>query len=89
MLGIPFALIGCADSPTEEIMSKQVITIDGQDRVVSEDVAKSFRGIHWAIFTLVMMIVIAAILLIGGVIKLNTGSESDRPLNTPYSEQGP
>lgn len=70
-------------------MSKQVITIDGQDTLVPEDTAKSFRGVHWAIFTLLMMIVIAAILLIGGVIKLNTGSESDKPLTAPYSQQGP
>ena len=70
-------------------MSKQVITIDGQDRIVREDTAKSFRGVHWAMFTLVMMIVIAAILLVGGVIKINTGSESDKPLNAPQSQQGP
>jgi hypothetical protein len=70
-------------------MAKDVITIDGEDRIVREDTAKRFRGTHWALFTIFMMVVIAAILMIAGVIKINTGAESDRPLQAPYSQQGP
>ncbi|MEP6850340.1 MAG: hypothetical protein ABI999_15880 [Acidobacteriota bacterium] len=70
-------------------MSKQVISIDGQDRVVREDTAKSFRGTHWALFTLLMIIVIALALLLAGIIKINLSGDSDKPLNAPYSQQGP
>ncbi|MEP7076087.1 MAG: hypothetical protein ABI878_09760 [Acidobacteriota bacterium] len=70
-------------------MSKQVISIDGQDRVVREDTAKSFRGTHWALFTLLMIIVIALALLLAGIIKINLSGDSDKPLNAPFSQQGP
>ena len=70
-------------------MARQIITIHGQERLVREDTAKSFRGVHWALFTLIMMIVIAALLLLIGVIKVNIGSDPDRPLNAPYSQQSP
>jgi len=50
-------------------MSKQVITVDGQDTVVREDTAKSFRGVHWALLSLGAFILIAAILFLGGFLK--------------------
>lgn len=68
-------------------MSKQVISIDGQDRMVREDTAKSFRGTHWALVSLCMFIVIALALLLAGVIKINLSGDSDKPLNAPYSQQ--
>ena len=67
-------------------MSKQVISIDGQDRLVREDTAKSFRGTHWALFTLLMIIVVALALLLAGIIKINLSGDSDQPLNAPYSQ---
>lgn len=51
-------------------MSKQVITVHGEDLVVREDTAKSFRGVYWALISLLAFIVIAAILFLGGFLKL-------------------
>jgi hypothetical protein len=73
----------------ELFMSKQIIMVDGQERLVREDTAKSYRGSHWAWYTLVMMILITLLLLLGGVIKLNVGSDTDKPSGAPYSEPGP
>lgn len=63
--------------------------VDGEERLVREDTAKSYRGLHWAWYTLLMMILIALLLLLGGVIKLNVGSDSNKPSKPPYSEPGP
>lgn len=57
-------------------MSKQVITVDGQDVVVREDMAKAFRGVYWALISLALIIAITAIMFLGGLIKLGT---SDGP----------
>lgn len=58
-------------------MSKQVITVDGQDTVVREDVAKSFRGVHWAFLSLAGIILITALLFFGGFLKLASGGKVD------------
>lgn len=47
-------------------MSKQVIHYGGENHVVREDTAKSFRGVYWALFSLAAIILIAAILFLGG-----------------------
>lgn len=51
-------------------MSKQVITVDGEDEVVREDTAKAFRGVHWAFLSIGGILLITAILFLAGVIKL-------------------
>lgn len=56
-------------------MSKQVITVDGQERVVREDTAKSYRGVYWALASILAFIIIAAILFFGGL--LTTSREGD------------
>lgn len=43
-------------------MSKQVISVDGQDTVVREDTAKAFRGTHWALLSIGAFILIVALL---------------------------
>ncbi len=50
-------------------MSKQVITVDGEDTVVREDTAKAFRGVHWALLSLAAFILITALLFFGGFLK--------------------
>ncbi|MEO8650125.1 MAG: hypothetical protein ABI539_13250 [Acidobacteriota bacterium] len=50
-------------------MAKEVITVDGQERLVREDTAKSFRGVYWALLSVAAFIVIAAILFFGGFIS--------------------
>lgn len=52
-------------------MSKQVIhTMKGEDVVVREDTAKSFRGVHWALISFGLIILIAAIMFFGGFLSI-------------------
>lgn len=44
-------------------MSKDVITVHGEDVVVREDTAKAYRGVNWAIASVAAFVVITAILL--------------------------
>jgi hypothetical protein len=48
-------------------MTKQVIHVQGEDHVVREDTAKSFRGVYWALISVAAFIVIAAILFFSGI----------------------
>jgi len=66
-------------------MSKQVITVDGEERVVREDTAKAFRGVHWAFLSIAAIILIAAILFFSGVFKLAADSD---PVPTPGTDRG-
>lgn len=43
-------------------MAKDVITVNGEDRVVREDTAKSYRGVVWALTSVGLIILIAAAL---------------------------
>ncbi len=45
-------------------MSKDVISSGGQDVVVREDTAKAFRGVNWAMASIIAFIVIAAAMFI-------------------------
>lgn len=65
-------------------MSKQVITVDGEERVVREDTAKAYRGVYWALISLAAIIIIAAILLFGGFLKL--GADRQIRDEQPVSE---
>ena len=59
-------------------MSKQVITVDGEDRVVREDTAKAFRGVHWALLSVGAFILIVLALFLGGFIKMASDGGADR-----------
>ncbi len=58
-------------------MSKQVISVDGQDTVVREDTAKAFRGVHWALLSIGAFILIAALLFFGGFLKIASDGKID------------
>jgi hypothetical protein len=60
-------------------MSKQVITAGGEEHLVREDTAKSFRGVHWALFSVAAFIIIVAILFFGGFLA----SLTDRGVQSP------
>ena len=60
-------------------MSKQVITTGGQDHLVREDAAKSFRGVYWALFSVIGFIVIAALLFFGGFLTSLIRGDVDSP----------
>ncbi len=60
-------------------MSKQVITAGGEEHLVREDTAKSFRGVHWALLSIAAFVAVAAILFFGGFLS----SLTDRGLDSP------
>lgn len=60
-------------------MPNQVIHKDGEDVVVREDTAKGFRGVNWAIISIIAFVVIAGII----TIVLFVGSASDGEIKTP------
>ena len=57
---------------------KQTISVDGQERVVREDTAKTFRGVHWALLSVAAFILIVLALFLGGVIKMGSDGGVDR-----------
>ncbi len=61
-------------------MSKDVINVNGEEKVVREDTAKSYRGTMWALLSVGAFIIIAAILLLGGFLRSAT---DDKPQQTP------
>ena len=61
-------------------MSKQVVSVDGEDVLVREDTAKSFRGVHWALLSLAAFILIMALLFFGGFLKMLS---SETPVKSP------
>lgn len=60
-------------------MSKQVITVGGEQHLVREDTAKSFRGVYWALLSFAAFLIIAAILFFGGFLTSLTGRSVDSP----------
>ena len=60
-------------------MAKDVVTVDGEDKVVREDTAKSYRGIVWALTSVAIFIAIAAILFFGGFLNQLTGGDVQSP----------
>ncbi len=60
-------------------MAKDVIKVDGEDTVVREDTAKSYRGVIWALTSLAIIVAILGVLFIlffGGSIGGNMDSPS-------------
>lgn len=57
---------------------KQSITVDGEERVVREDTAKAFRGVHWALLSVGAFILIVLALFLTGVISMGTNGGVDR-----------
>ncbi len=61
-------------------MAKDVINVGGEEEVVREDTAKSYRGVVWALLSVGAFVIIAAILMLGGFFK----SASDgKPMESP------
>ena len=60
-------------------MSKQVITAQGEEQLVREDTAKSFRGVHWALLSLAAFVIIAGLLFFGGFLGSLFGDRIDSP----------
>jgi len=61
-------------------MSKDTINVGGEEKVVREDTAKSYRGTVWALISLAAFVLIAAIMFI----YLSAKSATDnKPNETP------
>ena len=60
-------------------MSKEVITTGGEQHLVREDTAKSFRGTYWALISIAAFIIIAALLFFGGFLTSLIGGNTDSP----------
>lgn len=60
-------------------MAKDVINVDGEDRVVREDTAKSYRGTIWALLSVGAILIIAAILFFG----FGLGSFLNKDMKSP------
>jgi hypothetical protein len=76
------------DKGEAKIMAKDVITVDGEDRVVREDTAKSYRGVIWALTSIGIFIIILAILVFGGFLKTATdGTPAKSPAEIERQRQ--
>lgn len=61
-------------------MAKDIINENGENKVVREDTAKSFRGTNWALISVGAFILIAALLLLVGFLRSATDS---KPIESP------
>ncbi len=57
-------------------MSKDVINVGGEEKVVREDTAKSYRGVMWALGTLGIVILIGALIFFAFFLKAATDKDS-------------
>lgn len=73
MLGVSGTAIAIIEGGTKGgIMSYEVINVNGEERVVREDVAKKHRGINWMILSLGGIILIAGLILLSGIFSVAT-----------------
>lgn len=69
-------------------MSNEVINVGGEQKLVREDTAKSYRGVIWALGSIAMFIIIAAIIFFvffAGAVT-NRNSETN-PANVEQKRQ--
>ena len=59
-------------------MSKDVITVNGEERVVREDTAKAYRGVVWAFISLGIILAITLVLFLGGFIGAVSNGKIDK-----------
>lgn len=60
-------------------MAKDTITVDGEERVVREDTARSYRGVVWALLSVLAFVIITALVFFSGLI----GGASDGDMQSP------
>lgn len=69
-------------------MSKEVISVDGEDVVVREDTAKAYRGVNWAIVSIIGFVVIAALIFLLFFMRSASDGELKTPAQTTNSAAG-
>jgi hypothetical protein len=60
-------------------MTKQTITVSGEDVNVREDTAKAYRGTYWALFSIAAFVLLTAILFFSGFFAWLTASTRSVP----------
>lgn len=61
-------------------MEKDVIKVDGEDKVVRADTASSYRGVYWVLASIAIFIAILAVLFVGGAFsRLFGGNHLESP----------
>lgn len=68
-------------------MSKEVISVGGEERVVREDTAKSYRGVIWAFLSVGAFILIALVLFLGGFLSTVSDGEIKSPAQIEQNRQ--
>jgi hypothetical protein len=61
-------------------MSKDVINVGGEETVVREDTAKSYRGVIWALGSLAIILIIGAIIFF---VFLAKSATDGKPAESP------
>jgi hypothetical protein len=67
-------------------MSKEVISVQGEERVVREDTAKAYRGINWALLSVAAFVLIAAFLMFTGALS-GLFSSGQQPATNTQTER--
>jgi hypothetical protein len=68
-------------------MSKQAITVDGEEQIVREDTAKSHRGVIWALLSVAAFVLIAAILFFSGFLTTLINGDVQSPATIEKQRQ--
>ncbi len=68
-------------------MSKQAINVGGEEKMVREDTAKSYRGVIWALISVAAFVLIAAILFFGGFLGMLSGGDVQSPATIEQKRQ--
>ena len=68
-------------------MSKQVISVSGEEKMVREDTAKSYRGVIWALLSVGAFILIALILFLGGFLSTVSNGDMKSPAQIEQNRQ--
>lgn len=64
-------------------MAKDLIQVNGEDLIVREDIAKSFRGVHWAVWSIGAFVIVAGTLFL----IFFLGAAADGKLESPSQLQ--
>ena len=68
-------------------MAKDVIKVDGEEKVVREDTAKSYRGTMWALISVGAFVLIVLALFLGGFLGSLTGGDIKSPAEIEQKRQ--
>lgn len=69
-------------------MSYEVINVEGEDKIVREDTAKSYRGVIWALGSIGIFIVVTAIIFFAFFAKTaSDGTTPTTPANIEKQRQ--